>query len=226
MYRVLIVEDDQDVTAILRAYFEFAGYVVLHATQVMQGMTVFAREKPDLIILDLNLPGENGYKLLEGIRQKRDTPVLILSARTRVEQRLEGLNRGADDYVSKPFNPNEVVARANAIIRRSKGLTRNPVTMLSNVAIDTESQSAWIETDIKRCGLSLTPAEFAILHTLMMSPYKAFTRFDLIERCFPDSQTLERTVDSHISRLRKKIVDSGGPSEFIVAVRGYGYKVG
>jgi len=75
-------------------------------------------------------------------------------------------------------------------------------------------------------NLSLTPAEFSILHTLMMSPNKAFTRFDLIERCFPDSQTLERTVDSHISRLRKKIVDSGGPTEFIVAVRGYGYKVG
>jgi len=136
MHRILIVEDDPDVTAILRAYFEFAGFVVLHATQVLDGIAIFDREKPDLIVLDINLPGENGYTLLERIRQKRDTPVLILSARKQDEQRLEGLNRGADDYVSKPFNPNEVVARANAIIRRSRGMNRNPVTMLSNVAIE------------------------------------------------------------------------------------------
>jgi len=226
MHRILIVEDDQDVALILRAYFEDAGFVVMHASLVQEGISILEREKPDLIVLDLNLPGENGYTLLEHLKQRHDTPVLILSARKRDEERLEGLHRGADDYVSKPFNPNEVVARVNAIIRRSQGLNRNPVTRLSSVAIDQESQSAWVESGAARQTLKLTPAEFSILQTLMLAPHKAFTRFDLIERCFPDSPTLERTVDSHISRLRKKIADSGGPSEFIDAVRGYGYKVG
>jgi len=226
MHRVLIVEDDPDVAAILRAYLENAGFVVLLTSRAELAMPVFNREKPDLIVLDLNLPGEDGFTLLDRIRQKKDTPVLILSARTRDEERLEGLSRGADDYVSKPFNPNEVVARVKAIIRRSQGLTPCSVARLSNIALDIESQCAWVESHDARCALKLTQAEFSILKALMLTPQKAFTRIDLIERCYPDGQTLERTVDSHISRLRRKIIDSGGPSNFIDAVRGYGYRVG
>ena len=218
---ILIAEDDPEVARILSAYFERDGYRVVTASDGEMALGHAYTLKPDLIILDVGLPKLDGFTVLGRLRQTSDVPILMATARVEDLDRLTGLHLGADDYVVKPYNPAEIVARTKAILRRGAfraermvsfgDLTANPLEHV--VSAGTPPQP-----------LDLTPIEFSLLLCLLRQPQRVFTRMDLIDACMPDSDAQERTVDSHIAHLRRKLTANGATAQ-ISSVRGVGYKL-
>ncbi|MBW1253960.1 response regulator [Pantoea allii] len=219
--RVLIIEDDADAAGVLEAYLKRDGYDVAIASNGMTGLEQAQRWQPDLILLDVMLPVMNGTEVLAAIRRSGDTPVIMVTAMGEAPDRIGALRYGADDYVVKPYNPGEVVARVQAVLRRTQQ-AKVPDEKLcwAGLEVDPESLTA-VVNGVHR--LDLTPTEFSILVTLMRAPTRPFSRLFLLENCLPESDALERVVDTHVYNLRRKL-EAAGMSEILPAVRSVGYR--
>jgi DNA-binding response OmpR family regulator len=221
---ILIIEDEEKVSEILKAYLEKAGYSVYCTARGMEGIKLFEEIKFNLVILDLMLPDISGEEVCSILRKISEVHIFMLTAKSTLEDRIEGLNLGADEYLVKPFSPRELTARVNALFRRlniSKGEKK--------VYNNGEFEINYEERIVKIFGteISLTPNEFDIVHILSSNKGKVFTRDQLIERIMGiDFQGFDRTIDVHIKNIRKKIeVDSRNP-KYILTVTRIGYKFG
>lgn len=221
--RVLIVDDDAQIVRVLRGYFERAGFTVLSAQDGPTGLRMARQETPDLIILDLMLPGMDGLDVCRALRKTSDVPIIMLTARVEESDTLIGLELGADDYVTKPFSPREVVARARALLRRAKGQQPSEeVLHVGKLHLDIPKRTL----SVAGREVELTPSEFEILRALMSSPGRVFSRSQLLETTQGYAyEGYERTVDTHIKNLRQKIGDSPRNPEYIQTVHGVGYKM-
>lgn len=217
---ILIVEDDADSASVLEAYLLRDGFAVILAEDGRQGLELFQHERPDLVLLDMMLPRLGGTEVLAQIRRAGDTPVIMVTAIGDEPEKLGALRYGADDYVVKPYNPKEVVARVHAVLRRCHQAPRDDRWLRHGaLTVDLERFSATVEAR----ALELTPTEFGLLATLMRTPHKAFTREELLERCLPESEALARVVDTHLHNLRRKLEAAGLPG-VPVTVRAIGYR--
>ncbi|MEB3767861.1 response regulator transcription factor [Acinetobacter sp. MD2] len=220
----LIIEDDQDAASILEAYLRRENFDVLIAYDGKKGLDMALRMKPSIVLLDVMLPLMNGTEVLSMLRRKTDIPVIMLTAMGDASDKIGALRYGADDYVVKPYHPGEVMARVQAVLRRLKP-ARDSAEILKyqNLSVDGVAMTAIIEHETTRHLLDLTPTEFQLLTSLVRSPLKVFTRFELLEVCSPESNALERVVDTHIYNLRKKL-ESAGLLGVVINVRGIGYR--
>ncbi|AYG68531.1 MULTISPECIES: response regulator [unclassified Rhizobium] len=222
---ILIVEDEPEISEILERYFEREGFRVLTAADGEIGLSHHQRLRPDLVVLDVKLPKLDGHTVLASIRQRGNTPVIMVTALADDIDKLHGLRSGADDYVVKPFNPVEVVARARAILRRTTGNATNKMLRVGRLAIDPVAHMAVVENGENRVLLNLTRTEFRILEYMAVFPNRAFERSEIVDACLPEGDALDRTVDSHMSKLRKKL-EAAGIGELLNGVRGVGYRLG
>lgn len=222
MSTILIIEDEPELVKVLRSYLEHAGYAVLTAYRGDSGISTWEHKRPDLVILDLNLPGVDGLDVARQIRRKSDTPIIMVTARVEETDRLIGLELGADDYVTKPYSPREVVARVRAVLRRASGAQAMPKMLhAADLEIDLEGHTA------ERAGnlLELTPTEFSLLATLAAQPGRAFTRLQLLEATQGTAyEGYERTIDAHIKNLRAKLEPDPKSPKYIETVFGIGYR--
>ncbi|MFO7848717.1 MAG: response regulator transcription factor [Spirochaetia bacterium] len=221
--KILIVDDETAIVTTVQAYFEREGYEVKSALEGRQAISIARTFKPDVVILDIMLPGIDGLEVLRELRQNADPYVLLLTAKTGEDDRILGLKMGADDYVLKPFSPRELVARVQAIVRRQRKQDDNDLEVLQSgeVSIDPAARKAW------RQGyeLELTRIEFDMLLTLMENSGRVLSRDQLIEHVWGDEYFIEeRVVDVHIRRLRNKMKLSEEDSGYITTVRGSGYR--
>jgi two-component system alkaline phosphatase synthesis response regulator PhoP len=223
--RVLVVDDDHQIVRLVSSYLEQAGMTVLTAFDGENALRVIQKERPDLIVLDLMLPGRSGWEITQWLRGQShlaDIPILMLTARVEDSDKIHGLELGADDYLTKPFNPLEMVARAKAILRRSRGGFQPPHVIESgDLRLDLDQHTLTHNGQ----PVDLTRTEFAVLSALMTSPNYAFTREELVEKALGYSYDgLERTLDSHVKNLRKKIGDDPAQPRYIETVFGVGYR--
>ncbi|MBA4795776.1 MAG: response regulator transcription factor [Rhizobiales bacterium] len=221
---VLIAEDDAEIAGILEAYFTREGFRTVHARDGQVALDLHRSLKPDIVLADITMPRVDGFELLAEIQRRGRTPVIMITALDEDVDRLQGLRIGADDYVVKPFNPIEVVARANAVLRRAGLAQAGAMIRAGNLTIDLDSYQAMIEKDGVKTALSLTLTEFRLLSHLARTPTKAFSRSELVDACLPGSDALDRTIDSHLSKLRKKLEQAGG-EDMLISVRGIGYRL-
>ncbi|RGP37101.1 response regulator transcription factor [Pseudotabrizicola alkalilacus] len=221
---VLIVEDEPAIARILDAYLQRDGFRTVQAADGETALQHHALLKPDIVLLDARIPRLDGFGVLARIRQSSSTPVIMVTALADDVDRLSGLHLGADDYVVKPFNPQEVVARVKAVLRRTLGETKDAVRRFRSLEVDFESYMAFINKDGQRVPLPLTLSEFRILAHMIRYPTQAFARADILDACMPESDALARTIDTHISNLRRKL-DELGETGFLPAVRGIGYRL-
>jgi len=224
---ILIVEDEAEIAEIIEAYLRQDGFKTLHASDGQKGMQYFTKQKPDLVMLDIRLPGQNGLDILQSIRALGTTPVIMLTALTDDVNKLLGLRLGADDYITKPFNPSELVARVRAVLRRTIVSVQSPTsnTQVGRLSIDHNAYVAsWMDDNGKNEVLPLTLTEFRILAFMARHPKRCFSRYELIEACLPESDALDRVIDSHLSKLRRKLQDAGCEG-FIETVRRVGYRL-
>lgn len=224
---ILIAEDEVEIAEILAAYLQRSGLRTIHAKDGQDALARHQSQKPDLVLLDVQMPLLDGWQVLSEIRHRGDTPVILLTALDQDIDKLTGLRIGADDYVVKPFNPAEVVARVQAVLRRAKATRVEDSRVLSVGAfrIDLDNHEASVECAGQRHLLDLTLTEFKLLTSLMRTPRRVFSRGELLEACLPEGDTQERTVDSHISKLRKKL-ELLGIQGVPASVRGVGYRFG
>ena len=223
--RVLIIEDDADAAGVLEAYLKRENYDVTIARDGLSGLDAARRWQPDLILLDIMLPGMNGTEVLAALRRRDDTPVIMVTAMGDAPDRIGALRYGADDYVVKPYNPGEVVARVQAVLRRSQNPTPQPETLRwAGLEVDPLALIAVVKHDgAEPRRLDLTPTEFSLLVTMMRAPTRPFTRLFLLEHCLPESDALERVVDTHVYNLRRKL-EVAGITDVLPAVRSVGYR--
>jgi len=224
--QILVVEDEYDIGDIIEHYLKREGMRVIRAMNGKQAIEIHASQTIDLILLDIKLPELNGWEVLSKIRQKAQTPVIMLTALDQDIDKVMALRIGADDFVVKPFNPNEVVARVQAVLRRTHQNQQAAVKNLfyKNIEINTEIHSVYINQVDKKTLLNLTLTEYKILLLMINQPHRVFTRGELMNQCLPDSDALERTVDSHVSKLRKKL-EEYGLEHMLINVRGVGYRL-
>lgn len=224
--QILVVEDEYDIGDIIEHYLKREGMQVLRAMNGKQAIEIHASQPIDLILLDIKLPELNGWEVLSKIRQKAQTPVIMLTALDQDIDKVMALRIGADDFVVKPFNPNEVVARVQAVLRRAQQnqQAQNRNLLYKNIEIHSDLHSAYVRQQDKKIMLNLTLTEYKILLLMIDQPYKVFTRGELMNHCLPDSDALERTVDSHVSKLRKKL-EEHGLQNMLINVRGVGYRL-
>ena len=219
---VLLVDDDPKIAKLLRSYFEKEDFSVLTAFDGITALQIFRDKKPDILVLDLMLPGVSGLDVCRQIRKESDTPILMLTARDEETDRLIGLELGADDYVSKPFSPREVVARVKAILRRTrKSAEKTDPFRIGKFIIDTAGYT--VSTD--EITFELTPTEYKIFELLATHPGQVLTRFQMVEQIQGVAfEGYERTIDAHVKNLRRKIGDNSKDPNIIQTVYGVGYK--
>jgi DNA-binding response OmpR family regulator len=223
--RVLIIEDDVKLADLVRMYLERDGYRVTVAHEGREGLGLARHGGPDLIILDLMLPGMSGSEICRTLRRESEVPIIMLTARTTEDDKLAGLDLGADDYVTKPFSPREVVARVRTVLRRSRLGEQDGVKALAvgEIEIDLAGHTARLRGE----DLRLTVKEFNLLALMARQPGKAFSRLELLAQVFgPNYDGLERTVDVHMMNLRKKIEADPAQPVYVQTVYGVGYRLG
>lgn len=222
MPTVLIIEDEPELVKVMRSYLEQAGFNVLTAYRGDSGLSTWEHKRPDLVILDLNLPGVDGLDIAREIRRKGDTPLIMVTARVEEADRLIGLELGADDYIPKPFSPREVVARVRAVLRRASATPVAPsILRAGDLEIDLDSHIVSSQGTV----IDLTPTEFNLLATLVAQPGRAYTRLQLLEATQGAAyEGYERTIDAHIKNLRAKIERDAKAPEYIETVFGIGYR--
>ncbi|WP_370229592.1 response regulator [Cognatishimia sp.] len=220
---VMIVEDEPDIASVLVAYFERDGFRTVAARDGETALAQLDMLRPDIVILDVKLPKKDGIEILKEINQRGTTPVIMATALGEDLDKLLALRLGADDYVVKPFNPMEIVARARAVLRRSQGKSETKL-QAGLVEIDQDSHSAFVVQGENRRSLDLTLTEFRLLAHMVRAPRRVFSRSDLLDACLADSDAVERTIDSHVSHLRKKLAAMGA-EDHICSVRGVGYRL-
>ncbi len=219
---VLLVDDDEKIVKLLRSYFEKEAFAVAAAGDGREAVRLHRELRPDIVVLDLMLPGLSGLDVCRAIRREADTPILMLTARDEEADRLIGLELGADDYVAKPFSPREVVARARAILRRTgKGQARTGNIVAGRLTVDVSAHIA----NLDGAALDLTPTEFKVLALLAASPGQVFSRLQVVEQVQGYAfEGYERTVDAHIKNLRRKLGDNPKDPRIIQTVYGVGYR--
>ncbi|HYE83616.1 MAG TPA: response regulator transcription factor [Clostridia bacterium] len=225
--RILVVDDEEKITEVVKSYLEKSGFKVYCAYSGNEAMELFERVNPKLIVLDLMLPDMSGEDICRSIRKKSRVPIIMLTAKVEEESILNGLGIGADDYVTKPFSPRQLVARVIALLRRSE----DEIMPLSNVLSfnDGELLIDSIRHEVKKDGqiVNLTPNEFKILMSLLKYPQKAFTRDELVFLVLgEDYEGYDRTIDTHVKNLRQKIEPDFKAPKYILTVYGVGYKFG
>lgn len=218
---ILIAEDDADIREVLRLYLEGEGFTVAEAADGDTALRLALSSSPDAAILDVMMPGMNGYELTRALRRLSEIPILILSAKSEDNDKILGLNLGADDYIAKPFNPMEVVARVKAHLRRAGNVRRDLLTV-GELTLDTAAMQLYK----KGVQIPLTPTEYKILAQLMRSPGRIFTKVQLYEGIAGEFfESNDNTMMVHISKLREKIEDDPKNPRHIITIRGLGYKI-
>ncbi|MBI3449599.1 MAG: response regulator transcription factor [Acidobacteria bacterium] len=221
--RILVVEDDPKTTATIKLYLDHANYEVLTADTGRKALESARKDRPDLLILDLNLPELDGIEVCRTLRRESAVPIIMLTARTTLDDKLQGLDGGADDYLPKPFSPRELMARIKAVLRRAAPEADHGPTMIrmKDLAIDFQSH----EVTVKGKPVPLTPNEFKILAALARAPGRVFTRSQLAARAFGvEYGASDRTLDAHIMNLRRKIEPDRTSPTRIITVFGVGYR--
>jgi DNA-binding response OmpR family regulator len=220
---ILIVDDEPKIVKTVRAYLESAGFRVATADSGQMALTVFRHEKPALVILDLGLPGLDGLDVARALRRDSSVPIIMLTARVDEADKLIGLELGADDYMTKPFSPRELVARVRAVLRRA-GAEREaapPPVIAGEVMIDSERR----QVRVGQQEVELTPTEFDLLLVLARHPGRVFTRLELLDRVQGYAfEGYERTVDAHVKNLRQKLEPDPKQPQYLLTVYGVGYK--
>jgi DNA-binding response OmpR family regulator len=220
--KIFVVDDEPQIVKVLKAYLENAGFQVVTAADGKTALLTFQREKPDFMILDLNLPGMDGLDICRAVRRDSNIPILMLTARVEEADRLIGLELGADDYVVKPFSSREVVARVRTIFRRTMAEpTQAEIIQAGELTIDLEQHTV----NLAGKAIELTPTEFEILVALAKQPKRIFSRLQIMEQAQGDAyEGYERTIDAHIKNLRFKLEPNPKKPVYIQTVFGLGYK--
>lgn len=225
--KVLVVDDEPKIVDAVKAYLENSGYIVFTAFDGEEALNQFEKVNPDLVVLDLMLPKISGEEICQRIRKQSRIPIIMLTAKVLIDEKINGFNIGADDYITKPFSPRELVVRVRSLLRRCTDGISPLYNKMSwnngNLEIDID------EMTLRKAGnpINLTPTEFKILSSMIKYPKKIFTREELIEIALGiDYDGFDRTIDSHIKNLRSKIEDDSSNPTYILTVRGTGYKFG
>jgi two-component system alkaline phosphatase synthesis response regulator PhoP len=226
--QILVVDDDHDIVRLVRAYLEKAGFQVLTAYDGETALLMLRHDHPDLVVLDLMLPDQDGWDITRLVRSDpalAETPIIMLTARIDDTDKIIGLELGADDYITKPFNPREVVARVRSVLRRSQGISapkQSRVLQQADLLMDLDRREVMIHGQ----PVELTATEFNLLRALMENPGYAFTRSELIEQALGyEYEGSERTLDSHMRNLRRKIEPNPKQTTYIQTVYGVGYRL-
>ena len=219
---ILVVDDEQKILKLARDYLETGGYQVKTATDGKNALAIARRDKPDLIILDLMLPGMDGWDVCRALRRESDVPIIMLTARAEEADQLVGLELGADDYVTKPFSPRLLVARVGAVLRRVQGDIYQPgIISAGELVIDTNGHRVTLEGN----QIHLTRIEFMILAMLAKHPGQTFSRAQLLDRLHGTVfEGVDRSIDAHIKNLRRKIERDPSDPHYILTIYGVGYK--
>ena len=222
--RILLVDDDADQRLNVRLPLEAAGYAIAEAATFDQGLAAVKQFKPDLVILDLMMPNRDGWEVTQIVRADKTlatTPIIMLTARIEDTDKIVGLELGADDYITKPFSPRELVARVRVVLRRASGDATSEIIRVGEVSIDRTRYEAILPDKT----ILLTPTEFEILTTLMKQPGRIFSRAQLLTAVHGIAfESYERAIDSHIRNLRRKLETAAGDARYIITVHGVGYK--
>lgn len=219
---VLVVDDEPKICEVVKSYLENSGYEVFVALSGTQALALFEEINPALIVLDLMLPDLSGEQICTIIRKKSNVPIIMLTAKVQEESIVNGLNIGADDYVTKPFSPKQLVARANAILRRTKEENLSSFNK-GDLKVDLDTREVYKVNEL----VSLTPIEFNILKSLIKNPKRVFSRDELINNALNEHfDGFDRVIDTHIKNLRKKIEDDHKNPKYILTIYGLGYKFG
>ncbi|HXZ73899.1 MAG TPA: response regulator transcription factor [Streptosporangiaceae bacterium] len=222
---VLLVEDERKLRDLVRSYLERAGFTVLSTGSGAEAISVAASAEPDLVILDLGLPDVAGETVARELRGTGPVPILMLTAKAAEEDRIAGLELGADDYVTKPFSPRELVLRVQAILRRGAPVAAQGVTSYGGGALIIDEPRR--EVTVRAAGVDLTPTEWGILLALATVPGRVYSRYELINRVRGyEFEGYERTVDSHVKNLRRKVEEDPGSPRIVQTVLGGGYRLG
>lgn len=221
---ILVVDDEETIREVVRRYLENEGYRVSEAADGIQALEMIKEEPPELIVLDLMIPGIDGLTVTQHIRTDREIPIIMLTAKGEASDRIRGLDLGADDYITKPFSPQELVSRVRAVLRRVKGETESKNThpiILENIQIHSDSRTVKVRGE----EINLTAKEFDLLWFLASNPDKVFSRSHLLAQVWEDAHyTDPTTVTVHIRRLREKVESDPGEPAHIQTVWGVGYK--
>lgn len=219
---ILVVDDEMRLVSVVEAYLEQEGYKVVKASNGREALFAARQEKPDLIILDIMMPEMDGYEFMRLHRKERETPIILLTAKVEDDDKVIGLELGADDYLTKPFRPRELIARVRAVLRRT-GIAEPKAQVLreGNITLDRESHFVKVGEDF----VDLTPSEFDLLAALLSSPGRAYSRLDLLDRLQGTAfEGYERTIDVHVKNLRAKIEQDPKNPHYIETVYGVGYR--
>ena len=218
----MIVDDEKRLVSLVESYLIQEGYRVVSANNGKEALPIASREKPDLIILDIMMPEMDGYGFMREHRKELDTPIILLTARVDDDERVIGLELGADDYVTKPFRPRELVARVRAVLRRAgKTEPQAKVLQVADITLDRDTR----EVTVADKSVDLTPSEFDLLAALMTSPGRVFSRLDLLDILQGIRyEGYERTIDTHIKNLRAKIESEPRSPRYIETIYGVGYR--
>ncbi len=218
---ILLVEDEVELADVVEAYLQREGHTVERAHDGERAASLFLAVRPDLVLLDIILPGRDGLSLLQQFQESApQTPVLMLTAKAEDDDKLRGLDLGADDYIVKPFNPREVVARVRAVLRRSQGSFERALIRVGPLELDEAS----LEATVSGTPLRLTATEFRLLTHLAKHPQRVFSRLELLDAALPERDALERVIDSHLKNIRRKLAKLGA-GELIETVYGMGYSL-
>jgi DNA-binding response OmpR family regulator len=222
--RILVVEDESKIARLVRDYLEHAGFEVVVAGDGEVALAEARRARPDLIVLDLGLPGRDGLDVARGLRRTSNVPIVMLTARGDETDRIVGLELGADDYVVKPFSPRELVARVRAVLRRSEAASSGGRSEVLRVA-DVEVDLPRMRVTVGGRPVELTPTEFQLLAAMVREPGRVFTRGQLLDAVHGVAfESYERAVDAHVKNLRKKIEPTPGHPRYLLTVHGVGYR--
>jgi DNA-binding response OmpR family regulator len=219
---ILVVDDEKRILSLLEAYLQQQGFQVTTAVNGEQALYIARHEKPDLIVLDIMMPEMDGYEFMRQHRKERETPIILLTAKVEEDDKVLGLELGADDYVTKPFSPRELTSRVRAVLRRTgQRLPQTEILRQGNLTLDRDSHLVTLSEEV----VYLTPSEFDLLAALMSAPGRTFTRLELLDQ-IQDTAFVgyARTIDVHVKNLRAKIEDSPRQPRFIETVYGVGYR--
>jgi DNA-binding response OmpR family regulator len=223
---ILVVEDERKIRELVRSYLEREGFQVVTTDSGAEAITLAETTSPELVVLDLRLPDVDGEEVARELRSRSEIPILMLTARSAGEDRIRGLELGADDYVTKPFSPRELVLRVHAILRRGRGGQEVPESASygdGELVLDESRRTATVRGEV----VGLTPTEWALLASLAHSPGRVYSRFELINRARGyEFEGYERTIDSHVKNLRRKIERDPHEPQIVQTVLGVGYRLG
>jgi DNA-binding response OmpR family regulator len=218
---VLVVDDEPKTAKIARDYLESSGFQVSTAANGVDALAAARHERPDLVVLDLNMPGMDGLDVCRALRRESDVPIIMLTARVEETDRLIGLELGADDYITKPFSPRELVARVRAVLRRTRGGWQGGIIRSADLEIDLNGHR------VERAGqnIQLSRSEFNLLVTLAQNPGQTFTRAQLLNRLHGVAYDgYDRSIDAHIKNLRRKLEEDPSDPQYVLTVFGVGYR--